>query len=522
MKSRDQYIYITGAAVACYRENTEGLEIVTEISTPRNAALDSDSLAMSLQQFESHLDRYPHDRYFVITDTQAEAYQAETVPHLSRRDLSLLLNRKLGQRYRSTDYRAVVPHRVRPYAFLRNLARRRSRTTTRILYALINPETLAPWLLALESRALNVRGLYSLGALMPALIRGLNIPSAADALVVMRTAAGYRHAFVAPSGLRFSRLCVHSNSADSQVAQEIEKTLQYLTMTRLWGVDGRNRALHICVIDAEPSLSALNVPLDNALIVQPIQILPRDLAPHGPAMLLDAGNSAWLLFNRAALRPHGLGCAADLTLVDAGRRATYRAAALGATAAIALASAGYAAFTEASTRESAAQANTGEMIAEHFDAMAQDSERQTPTADLDADQLRAAVQTRDRLLSRNIEAAGLMQAVSAALAPFLDLDIDLLEWSYAAPVASAAPSPPQAIRVRVGGHIGAHLPKAESNAAVSDLAAAIGRQLGGVGNVEKLPFDVAPEGSLTSKPQERAAAHPQFSVTAMIPVGAKP
>jgi hypothetical protein len=520
MKSCDQYIYITGASVACYR-NSGGLEIVAEMSTPRNAALDSDALAASLQQFESHLDRYPHDQYFVITDTQAEAYQAETVPQVSRRDLKLLLNRKLEQRYRSTDYRAVVPHRARRYAFIRNLARRRSRTTTRILYALINPETLAPWLGALERRALNVRGLYSLGALMPALIRDLNIPSGADALVVMRTAAGYRHAFVSPSGLRFSRLCVHSNSADSQVAQEIEKTLQYLTMTRLWGVDGRHRALHISVIDAEPSSSVLNVPSDNPLIVQPVQIRPRDLKPLGPANLLDAANSAWLLFNRAALRSHGLGCAARLTLQDAGRRAIYRTATLGATAAIALASVGYVAFTEAATRESAAHASTGEMIAAHLDATAKDSERLTPTADLDAEQLRATVQTRDRLLMRNIDAAGLMQAIAAGLAPFPDLDIDLLEWSYA-PAAGAAPAPPGSILVRVGGHIHAHLHKAESNAAVAGLAAAIGRQLGGAGNVEKLPFDVAPEGSLTSKPSDGAAAQPQFSVTATVAVGAKP
>jgi hypothetical protein len=527
MKSRDQYVYITSTTVACYRDNG-GLDIVAEMSTPRHAALDGDTLAASLRQFESHLGRYPHDRYFVITDTQAEAYQAETVPHVSRGDLKLLLNRKLDQRYRSTDYRAVVPHRARPYAFVRNLARRRSRTTTRILYALINPETLAPWLGALERRAVNVRGLYSLGALMPALIRDLNIPSGADALVVMRTAAGYRHAFVSPSGLRFSRLCVHSGSADSQVAQEIVKTLQYLTMTRLWGVDSRHRALHISVIDAELSSSALHVALDNPLIVQPIQIHPRTLAPHGPAGLLDAGNSAWLLFNRAALRPHGAGCAAGLTLQDAGRRATYRSAALGATAAIALASAGYAAFTEAASRESAAHADTGEMIAAHFDAMAKDSERMTPVADLDAEQLRAAVQTRDRLLARNVDAEGLMQAISAALAPFPDLDIDLLEWSYAAPAAnaapaaSAAPAPPKSILVRLGGHINAHLPKAESNAAVSALAAAIGRQLGGAGSVERLPFDVAPEGSLTGKPHDGAATPPQFSVAATIPVGAKP
>lgn len=526
MKARDQYIYITSTAVVCYRDQGS-LEIVAQMSAPRNAALGSHTLAIGLGQFESHLDEYPNDRYFVITDTQAEAYQAETVPHLSRGDLKLLLKRKLQQRYRSTEYRAVVPHRARPYAFIRNLARRRSRTTTRILYALINPEILAPWLGAMERRALNVRGLYSLGALMPALIRDLNIPSGADALVVMRTAAGYRHAFVAPSGLRFSRLCVYSSSADSQVAQEIEKTLQYLTMTRLWGVDSRRRALHIVVIDAESSSSTLHLPTDNPLIVQPIQIHPRDLAPHGPPKLLDAGNSAWLLFSRTALRPHGLGCAAGLTLQDAGRRATYRAAALGATAVIALASAGYAALTEAAIRESAAHANSGDLIAAHIDALTRDSERMTPRAELDAEQLRAAVQTRDQLLKRNIDTAGLMQAVSAALAPFPDLDVDRLEWSYTAPTptaANAAPPPPasKAILVRLAGHIHAPLPKAESNAAVSALAAALGVQLGGTGGVERLPFDVAPEGSLTGKPGDGAASPPQFSVTATIPVGTKP
>ena len=249
--------------------------------------------------------------------------------------------------------------------------------------------------------------------------------------------------------------------------------------------------------------------------------------PDGPAGLLAlrVGEAADLE-GRAALRSHGVGCAAGLTLQDAGRRATYRSAALGATAAIAVASAGYAAFTEAAARDSAAHANTGEMIAAHFDGMAKDSERMTPMADVDAEQLRAAVQTRDLLLKRNVDSRGLMQAISAALAPFPDLDIDLLEWSYAGPAANAAPAasaaPPKSILVRVGGHINALLPKAESNAAVSALAAAIGRQLGGAGSVERLPFDVAPEGSLSGKPRDGAATQPQFSVAATIPVGAKP
>jgi hypothetical protein len=525
MRARDQYIYMTVGSLACYRDGGSGLEIVEEVSTPRNSSSDGGALADRVRQFEAHLDRYPHDRYFVITDTQAEAYQSETVPVLSQRDLRLLLNRKLEQRYRSTDYRAVLPHRSRPYASIRNLTRRRSGTTTRILYALINPETLAPWLNALERRAVNIRGLYSLGALMPALMQHLNLPLGADALIVMRTAAGYRHAFVAPSGLRFSRLCAHSNGADSQVAQEIDKTLQYLTMARLWGVGSRRRALHIAVIDAATSSVELSVPSENPLMVQPVQIRPRDLAPKGSRELLDSGNSAWLLFNRNALRAHGFGCATGLKLQDAGRRAQYRAAAIGVTATLCLATASYAAFTEIAARESAAHGSTAELIAEHVTATAEDSERMTPKADLEPEQLRAMVQTREKLLARNIDATGLMQSIALALQPFSDLEIDLLEWSYAAaPVAapdgSSAP-PPKIILVRLGGRMDPHVLKADANAAVGQLAAALGHQLNGQGRVEKLPFDVTPEGVLTGNPHDAMPTKPQFSVTVTVPVGVK-
>jgi hypothetical protein len=527
MKARNHYIYITLAALECYRENAGGLEWLASVAVPRNLVAERDTLDEQLRQFGAHLERYPHDCYFVITDTQAEAYQAELVPLLSGRDLRLLLARKLEQRYRSTGYRAVVPHRARSYSFLRNLSRRGSRSTTRILYALVNPETLSPWLGALEQRSLNVGGLYSLGALMPALVRHLNLPAGADALVVLRTAAGYRHAFVAPSGLRFSRLCVRSSAGDSQVTQEIDKTLQYLTMARLWGVGIRQRALHIAVIDAEPAAADLTVRGNNPLIVQPVQFRPRDLVARGPAKLLDAPNSAWLLFNGAALRAHGLGCASGLSLQDAGRRATYRRAAMGATAALALVTAGYVALTEAATRESSEHASTAELIGQHVDANAASSERATPKTELEAEQLRAVVQTRDRLLARSIDATGLLQATAAALAPFPDLDVDVLEWSYLAsapgadaaapPTDAAAPSSAKGIVVHLGGHVDSTLLKAEANAAVVRLAAALAQRLHGAESIEKLPFDVGPGETLTSRPHDPALEKPQFSVTVTVP-----
>jgi hypothetical protein len=514
MKACNHYIYITATSLECYRELRAGLALTANISTPRNMSIDRDSHDASVRSFESHLDCYPHDRYFVITDTQAEAYQAETVPTLSGRDLNLLLTRKLEQRYRTTAYRALVPHRSRPYALIRNLARRRSGTTTRILYALINPETLAPWLDALERRALNVGGLYSLGALMPALTTHLKLPARSDALVVLRTAAGYRHAFVSPSGLRFSRLCAYSTAGDAQVGQEIDKTLQYLTMTRLWGVDTRNRALNIVVIDAQPSSIPLAIPGNNLRTAHLVQVRPRELLQNGPAALLDSANSAWLLFNRTALHEHGLGCAAGTALQAASRRAHYRRAALCGTAAAAAVSMGYLAFAEIAARENNEFASTAELIADHVNSSAERAEQTAPKTDLEPEQLRAVVQTRDRLLARSVNAFGLMQRTAEALAPFPGLSVDRLEWSYgeAAAGGTADAGPPPAdgsaavasdtIVLRVAGHSGANLLNSEANAAVTGLATALGSRLNGRQSIEKLPFDIGPGGTLAGKPKD--------------------
>jgi hypothetical protein len=525
MKGADHYIYITAASLECYRDARGGLSLVECIAIPRGTAADGGNLDESVHQFETHLDRHPFDRYFVVTDTQAEAYQAETIPALSRRDLRLLLTRKLEQRYRTTRYRGVVPHRKRPHAFLRSLAGRRSRTTTRILYALIGPETLAPWLGALEQRDLDVRGIYSLGALMPALMAQVKLPAHTDALFVMRTAAGYRHAFVAPAGLRFSRLCAYSNAGETQVGQEIDKTLQYLTMARLWGVEGRKRMLHIVVIDAQPPPITLAVPNDGLRSAELTLMHPRQLAPGGSSELIDATNSAWLLLNRAARHEHGAGCASGLSILDASRRANYRRVALGATAIVAALSGLYLARTGYVIRENLAQAATAQLIGDHVNSQADALERAEPKTDLQPEQLRAVVQTRDRLLARNVSAYGVLQRIAAALAPFPGIEVDRLDWSYAAVTATgvdgqpaaASPATASTILLHIGGRVEGKPLKSDANAEVAALAAALARELHGRESIERWPYDVAAGGSLDSKPHDAEEEKTDFSVTVAVP-----
>jgi hypothetical protein len=249
---------------------------------------------------------------------------------------------------------------------------------------------------------------------------------------------------------------------------------------------------------------------------------------NGPAALLDGSNSAWLLFNRTALREHGFGCAAGISLRNASRRANYRRAALLSTTAAAAVSLGYLAYTEVVTRENNALASTAELIADHMNVTAQSTEQAAPKTDLEPEQLRAVVQTRDRLLARSINAAGLMQRTAAALAPFPHLNVDLLEWSYGEPPlgGDAGPRPADGeatvssndIVLRVGGHSGANLLKSDANAAVTGLAAALAHELNGRQAIEKLPFDVAPGGTLAARPKAADAAKTEFSVTVTIPI----
>jgi len=138
---------------------------------------------------------------------------------------------------------------------------------------------------------------------------------------------------------------------------------------------------------------------------------------------------------------------------------------------------------------------------------------------------------RDRLLARSINAAGLMQRTAAALAPFPHLNVDLLEWSYGEPPPAvgggdaippptdgSAPVSSNNIVLRVAGHSGANLLKSDANAAVAGLAAALAHELNGRPAIEKLPFDVAPGGTLTARPKGADAVKIEFSVTVTIPV----
>jgi hypothetical protein len=89
------------------------------------------------------------------------------------------------------------------------------------------------------------------------------------------------------------------------------------------------------------------------------------------------------------------------------------------------------------------------------------------------------------------------------------------------PSDGSASASSENIVLRVGGHSGANLLKSNANAAVAGLAAALAHELNGQQSIEKLPFDVAPGGTLAARPKGVDAAKTEFSVTVTIPVNAE-
>ncbi|MCW5626908.1 MAG: hypothetical protein KIT73_19485, partial [Burkholderiales bacterium] len=122
----------------------------------------------------------------LMVDMVDEDYRFETLPHTSGRDRKALVERKLKQLYRSTPY----------YAATLQTHEKGKRREDRFLYsALTAPETLAPWLAAIEARNLPVRGVYALPTVTAAAARLLKLEQP-NLLVVSKHLAGLRQTFL--------------------------------------------------------------------------------------------------------------------------------------------------------------------------------------------------------------------------------------------------------------------------------------------------------------------------------------
>jgi hypothetical protein len=184
-----------------------------------------------LNDFRKFLQRHKNTPIFLIADAVEEDYRIETAPHTYGKARSALLERKLGQLYRTTLYRAA-----------QFIGREKSqrRDDTFLLVALSNSESINPWVLAMEEQRAPLAGVYLLPMVSQFLLNRLKL-GAEHLLLIDGHVSGLRQTYFHNGQLRVSRLAPDVASFNGQHAQlylnETEKTRLYLLSQRLIAAD---------------------------------------------------------------------------------------------------------------------------------------------------------------------------------------------------------------------------------------------------------------------------------------------
>ena len=157
---------------------------------------------------------------FITVSSFEEDYSVQTLPDVSRRDRSAILQRRLGQLHRNSHYRGASP-----------LPRLEASPPGMqyLIAALTEDRVLAPWIAILDTANSSVAGVYPLPLILLALLRRRGT-KAHHTLLVARHADSLRFLFVAGGALRTHRLTPMPASGDDGggIAREIHRTLAYL------------------------------------------------------------------------------------------------------------------------------------------------------------------------------------------------------------------------------------------------------------------------------------------------------
>ena len=287
-------------------------------------------------EFESHIEKLASATTYLVTDLIEEDFRLDTIPHLRGSDQEAVLDRKLGQIYRSSPYRhAIVQGREEE-------GRRDDRV---FLHAVTNADLLKPLIALLERHRVPLEGVYSSAVLSSRFLKDLDIFFPHTMLVTIIPDFGLRQTYFKDKQVKFSRLTPivydESRSVGELIAAETSRTWQYLDSLRYFAeadslevcmlAHERDRAMMQEAIRSYPMLRYRFLDIND--VATKLKVSPAPTSSHAEEILCH-------LYSRGKLENH-FAAPAD------SRFASYRRARLaifGATAAILAAGAAGAAF----------------------------------------------------------------------------------------------------------------------------------------------------------------------------------
>lgn len=180
-----------------------------------------------LVAFRQYLEGHRQELFYLLINVADEGFQLDTIPFLQGKDREVVIQRKLGQYFYSTNL-----NMAQRLGFEKN----RRKDERLLLAGFTNPAQIMPWTALIQSLGVPLVGIYSLPLLGPLLLKKLQ-PGPAPCLMLTVQDHSLRQSFFDKGELHFSRLVpLHDSSIHGighAMAAEAAKMYQYLTSQRL-------------------------------------------------------------------------------------------------------------------------------------------------------------------------------------------------------------------------------------------------------------------------------------------------
>ena len=181
------------------------------------------------EDFGRYLQKHEGTKVYLLVDVVEEDYRLETLPHTMGNARREMVNRKLGQIYRGTPYRA---------AHFINREPSKRKDDRYLFAALTYGELLQPWIERLQAHQMPLAGIYLLSMVSQHFVRRLKIADP-HLLLTERLSCGLRQTYLHNGRLRISRLVPYTEEARNSLGyfylSETEKARLYLISQRFIG-----------------------------------------------------------------------------------------------------------------------------------------------------------------------------------------------------------------------------------------------------------------------------------------------
>lgn len=375
--------------------------------------------AQGHEDFGRFLQKHHNIRTYLLADAVEEDYRLETMPHTSGTARKEMVDRKLNQLYRGTQYRTASFINREPL----------KRKDDRFLFvALTQSEFLQPWVNQLQTHQIPLAGIYLLPMVSQHFVRCQKLISP-HLLFSELLSSGLRQTYLHNGQLRISRLAPFTPEASNSLGYfyvvETEKTKLYLISQRYINRDTvldmlipahQENSQTLCRdIEREQGIDCTTI--DLAKIAQGLKLEPI-LLRDNPELL-----HMHLLANGTVpnnLAPNELGKYYHLSVL---RQAINAASAI-----ILLVGLGFSAVNLKASYDNKAQTQQAEIATRQQEQMYQEVAKNFPATPIPANELLIAAEL-ERAIASNAKLPGrTMQVVSSAVSASPEIEINRLNW----------------------------------------------------------------------------------------------